>query len=257
MPSVRKRFKTFHEFASASLEDIYGDKLDKSYHIHANHLESGVWINQLDQDGNIHFKWRPFPRFAQIAPIYGTVVSDFNLDGHPDIYAIQNSYSTQPETGWWRNGLSQLLYGQGDGTFRCVPTNQSGLVVADDGKAVTLVDLNNDHFPDIVATQNNGPTKTFIRRNNGKDKPYVLTVSSQAAGFSNIGSKIVIEYQDDTKSHHEIQSASGYLTQHSPKLYISSKNHIKKVSVQWPNGDVSHHHPQAGQRRIQLTHKPQ
>lgn len=252
MPSVRKQFKTFTAFASASLEDIYGDKLKQAYHVKANHLQSGVWMNRLDKEGNISFEWKSFPRNAQIAPIYGMQVSDFNFDGIPDVYAIQNSYSTQPETGWWRSGLSQLLYGQGDGTFKCVPSNQSGLVVADDGKALALVDLNNDHSPDIVATQNNGDTVSFVKKTAAANKPYKLSLIGKTSNVTGAGSRITVQYKGGDTRYFEIHATSGYLTQQPATLYLDSKRKIKSISVRWPDGKIKDYAVSGSSRSLQL-----
>lgn len=252
MPSVRGQFDSFRAFASASLDDIYGDKLKDAYYVTANHVESGVWMNRLGENGEIHYEWKSFPRFAQISPIYGMQVNDFNGDGYPDIYALQNSYSTQPETGWWRGGLSQLLYGQGDGTFKCVSTKESGLLVADDAKALALVDLNNDNQVEIVATQNNGSTKIFKSSDSGV-KSYAIKLRNDSANASSTGARLVIKHKSGKVSHREIKTTSGYLTQQPAVVYMPIKDKITSIAVRWPDGSESNHATTKSDLHIELS----
>lgn len=235
MPSVGERFRTFRQFASASLRDIYGDKLDNAFQVTANHLASGVWMNREGKDGKPKFVWQPFPRFAQIAPTFGMVILDYDHDGIMDLHLTQNSYSTQPETGLWRGGLSQLLKGNGDGTFTCIPATESGLVISEDGKASALVDLNGDYTPDIIATQNNSSSRTFL----APKKDYLeIRLKGKAGNPSAIGSRVSASYENGEERVHEIKSASGYLSQPSPAVYLDVKG-LKSMKIWWPDGKTS------------------
>jgi len=245
MPSVEGKFPTFHEFASASLSEIYGERLDQAYHVVANHLESGVWMNRSGDGGKPKFKWIAFPRIAQIAPSYGLVVHDFNSDGHPDLHLVQNSYSTQPETGLWRGGLSQLLLGKGDGTFLNVPPRKSGLIISDDGKSSALVDLDRDQRPDLIATQNNGPSVSF--KSNG-DKLLEILLRGKKGNPNGIGAIVKLQHRDGTSKIHEIKAGSGYLSQSPPTIFTNPKS-IQSITVQWPDGLTKSYPSPVGNRQ--------
>ena len=57
MPTVSAQFKTYHDFASASLNDIYGDRLSSALMLEVNTPESGIFVN----DGKAHFTFKPLP----------------------------------------------------------------------------------------------------------------------------------------------------------------------------------------------------
>lgn len=242
MPLVGGKFPTFRDFASASLDEIYGDRLKDTLHVKANHLESGVWMNRSGKDGELRFEWKAFPRIAQIAPVFGIVTSDFNFDGIVDLHVVQNFYSTQPETGMWRGGLSQLMLGNGDGSFRCVPTNESGLVIADDGKSSALVDLDGDGGLDLIASQNNGEVLAF----KGQVSPFVLRVKG------GIGARLVFHYSDGESQVYEVQAGRGYLGQ-SPAVIQAKSEGLKSISVSWPDGEKKAYLIPLGERKLVIS----
>ena len=117
MPHLAEKFQTYHEFALASVVDIYTPKcLNESEKFSVTTLESGVLIN----DGDGKFAFRPLPRLAQIAPGFGAVLTEVDGDGRPDLYIAQNFFTAQPETGRMDGGMSLLLLGNNDGSFRPV-----------------------------------------------------------------------------------------------------------------------------------------
>ena len=78
MPSLTDKLKTFHGFASATLDEVYSpNKLAEALKLEANCLESGAFLN----DGKGHFDFVPLPRVAQIAPAFGVALTDVNGDG--------------------------------------------------------------------------------------------------------------------------------------------------------------------------------
>ena len=101
IPIVGQRFPSYHEFASASLAEIYTPEcLTESHLFSIVTLESGILIN----DGRGRFEFRALPTIAQASPSFGVVANDFDGDGVADIYLAQNFFGPQSETGahGWR-----------------------------------------------------------------------------------------------------------------------------------------------------------
>ena len=160
MPHLARKFGTFHQFANATLEEIYSaPALGNGLRLEANTLESGLLIN----DGKGRFTFTPLPRIAQASPAFGGAFLDANGDDNPDLFLTQNFFSPQRETGHMDGGLGQLLIGNGDGTFTPLPAVLSGIVIPHDMNAVFARDLNGDEKADLVISTNNGPLLTFLR----------------------------------------------------------------------------------------------
>jgi hypothetical protein len=152
IPAIARRFPKNDDYANASLEKILGaDQLAAAERYEATELRSGVFLSQPDG----RYRFAPLPQIAQISPLQGIVTGDFDADGHADIYAVQNSFAPVPAIGPFAGGLSQLLRGDGRGGFTPVPVRESGLMVYGDPKAVVVLDLDRDGWPDFLVSRNN------------------------------------------------------------------------------------------------------
>ena len=165
MPFIRKDFNTFRDFAEADLSGIYSsERLAKAMRFEADGFETGIWINRSEGDA-IRFEFMPLPTIAQLSPAYGVAADDVNGDGVVDLFLAQNHDHREPETGLWRGGVGQLLYGKGDGTFVPVPALESGILLRGDATTVEAIDVDGDGDRDLVATQNNDRVRIFLKRN--------------------------------------------------------------------------------------------
>ena len=75
MPNLGEQFATFHDFALASLEEIYTvDSLGSADRFAVSTLESGLFMN----DGAGNFTFESLPTLSQISPGFGVVTPDIN-----------------------------------------------------------------------------------------------------------------------------------------------------------------------------------
>ena len=161
MPYLKEKFKTYHAFAIAGLEEIYTpEKLRGAYHLVANELATGILVN----DGTGTFEFKPLPRLAQIAPCFGLAFLDADGDGKQDLYVSQNFYGPQRETGRMAGGVGLLLAGHGNGEFTGIWPAESGISIPDDARGAATIDLNGDGADDLAVAVNNGPVKLLINR---------------------------------------------------------------------------------------------
>ena len=152
MPGLAERFQTYHRFAGASLNEIYGETIIKSearFECHC--LESVLLIN----DGSGKLDFRPLPRIAQISPIFGMVIEDLDADGHLDLALAGNFYHPQWETGPYDGSIGVLLRGDGAGQFTPLDPLVSGVLLPGDLRGLATIDLNSDGRRDLFATRNN------------------------------------------------------------------------------------------------------
>ena len=163
MPHLREKFPTFHQYASAKLEEIYDEAiLANCLRLEVNTLESGILIN----DGMGTFAFRPLPRLAQASPGFGVAFLDADADVHPDLIIAQNFFGPQRETGRMDGGLSLLLKGDGTGGFLPILPAQSGIIIPGDATAVEIINLNGDSRHDVVIATNSGAVQVFLQGSN-------------------------------------------------------------------------------------------
>jgi hypothetical protein len=151
MPFLKKRYVHFHDYGLATIQDILPKKeLDAAQVLKAYDLETCWWENQGGK-----FVRHSLPMQAQIAPVFGIVVHDFNKDGNPDILMAGNKYGMEVETNRCDAGNGIFLVGDGKGNFAWMENSKSGfwameeardlaLLQAADGKVKVVVSNNHD-----------------------------------------------------------------------------------------------------------------
>jgi hypothetical protein len=222
------------------LGEIFGeDKLAAAQRFTATELRSGVFMSQPDGT----YRFEPLPRLAQIAPLQGLAAGDFDGDGHADIYAVQNSYAPIPAVGRFDGGLSQLLRGDGHGHFTPVPPAESNLLVPGDAKALAVLDLNHDGWPDFLLTRNNNTTLAY--RNNGVTghKSLCIVLRGPAGNPTAVGARITVELADGSTQTSEVYAGSGYYSQSTAACFFGypEGNPPRHIKVRWPSGFTTKH----------------
>jgi hypothetical protein len=240
MPFLAEKFTTYNDFALAPLQDIFTTQcLDDAYEVTATTLESGVLIN----DGTGRFEFRPLPRLAQISPGFGVVLTDVNADGYKDIYLAQNFFAPQPETGHMDGGVSLLLEGTGNGEFRPVWPDESGLAVYGDAKGLTTIDYTGDGRPDFFVAVNNGSIGAFECIATRSNRVLSVRLKGKPGNLTAVGSRVTVHLEDGSQQTSEVYAGSGYLSQSTAVLTfgLGQDGQAKKVVVRWPDGNESEH----------------
>ena len=155
MPFIKDKFPSYDEFAKASLEDVYGDKLNTLVQAEANTFESILLINK----GKGVFEKSALPRPAQSFPLLTAVYHDVNKDGFEDAIIAGNIYDTEVETPRLDGGSGMvLLSNQVDG-YTVVSPAETGLFIDGDVKDLELISI--DGVAYLVAGRNGGLLSVF------------------------------------------------------------------------------------------------
>lgn len=157
MPFIGKKFGTYHEYALASLTDIYEPEIRKKTFREATFLDSAILWNEE----GVLFNVQSLPKMAQISPAHGVAVADFDGDGIKDIALANNFFASQPETGFMDGGLNCLLKGLGKRKFDHVWPNRSGIAISDASYEVIAGDIDQDGDLDLVFSCNNGSVRVL------------------------------------------------------------------------------------------------
>lgn len=161
MPFVSEKFKTYKDFASASIVDIYGkEKLESGISLEANDFYSYILWN----DGT-KLEYQKLPVLAQAFPINGIETSDINGDGFQDILLFGNDYNTEYETPRLDAGNGLVLINKSNREFKSLTVNESGVFCPGDSKRSALIKIGGK-LAVIVANNNDKPDILILRNEN-------------------------------------------------------------------------------------------
>jgi hypothetical protein len=139
IPSLRARYKTFADYAGASVQDIFsGEQLQAASVRQASEFASTLFINKGDS-AHLGFNLRRLPVEAQFSPIYAILIDDFDQDGFQDLLLGGNFYGVPPDQGRYDAGYGCLLLGDGSGAFAPAGLQQSGLIVTGEVRQIKPV----------------------------------------------------------------------------------------------------------------------
>jgi hypothetical protein len=154
IPEIKKKFATYNEFASSTLQEVYGNSnLDNALHYEAKTFAS-VSMENL---GNGRFNIKVLPDLAQISNINSSVIYDFDKDGIMDVVIAGNLYGSEIETTRNDASLGLFLKGLGQCNFEPVPMGASGLNISQDVKELKLIEYKGQKA--LVVAVNNGRAK--------------------------------------------------------------------------------------------------
>ncbi|MGB5652807.1 MAG: VCBS repeat-containing protein, partial [Robiginitalea sp.] len=148
MPFIAQKFPSYSEFASASLEEVYGESLKESYEREINTFTSFLLISNADGS----FSPTPLPAEAQMNPIFDLIAEDLNGDGKEDLILAGNIYETEVETPRLDAISGTVLLSDSEGTYRVMPHKQSGLYLRGNLKSLLTFRENGDQW--ILAGRN-------------------------------------------------------------------------------------------------------
>ena len=252
IPSILRRFPRNDAYARATLGEILGeDRLAAAARYAATELRSGAFMSQPDGT----YRFEPLPRIAQIAPIQGLVAGDFDGDGNADICAVQNSYAPVPSVGRFDGGLGQMLRGDGRGGFSAVAAGDSGLIVPGDAKALAVVDLDRDGWPDLLVTRNNATSLAFRNGAIAGRHSFRVVLRGPPGNPTAIGARVAVVKRDGAVQVSEVYAGTGYYAQSAGACFFGyvDANPPVRVDVRWPGGAATTRGFPAGSGAVQLS----
>ena len=149
-PSLASRYPTYASFGASRIEDIVPSKtLNDARVLEAHTFASAVALNR----GDGTFETRALPNEAQFAPIYASVIEDFDGDGHVDLVVGGNFSGVTPVQGRYDASYGLLLRGDGRGSFSPVDMEQSGLAIEGQVRYMAMLKARGERL--VVVARNN------------------------------------------------------------------------------------------------------
>jgi len=153
-PRQLQRFRSFKDFANASLEDLFGKEVLSGVHkLEANELASGIFFQRSDGQ----FAFTPLPRESQLAPIYTFSALDANNDGFTDLFHAGNHFGPEPTTGRFDGSLGLLLTNDGRGNFKPISPHLSGISITGEARASSLLPSSEGSASRLLVVRTSGP----------------------------------------------------------------------------------------------------
>jgi hypothetical protein len=159
MPFLQEKFPTYAAFANADLATIYEEEaLQEAVHYEAVNFASVYLENQ----GEGRYVVKELPIEAQLAPVNGIVIKDFDGDGTLDLVLAGNRMQTEVETQQYDAGKGLFLQGTGGGNFKTTLNIQAtGLFLRNDVKDLQLIHLGADRVPGFLVANNNNKLELY------------------------------------------------------------------------------------------------
>ena len=208
VPSLKKKFPDYASYAQATINEVLTpQEKSSSYGAKVFEFASSILINQ----GDGKFELKPLPMWAQIAPIYGIVISDFDYDGNLDVLVSGNDHGTEVGIGRYDASKGMLLKGTGTGDFTPMPRSASGLLVDGNSRGAASITINNELM--MVFGSNNGNLKSYMLSNENSGGT-LLAIPNES-----VKAKITLE--NGKVRMHEFYHGSSYLSQSTRSLQLT------------------------------------
>ena len=152
IPSLKKKFLTYSEYANATIHDIFTDEqLKDAIQLKAETMETVYLENQGEKGFLLH----RLPAEVQYAPVYGITSLDVNHDGKKDLLLAGNNTWTRIKYGRYSANHGVVLGGDGKGNFTYIPQSKSGLKIR--GNVRSVVKLKNKTDEQVIIGLNDQP----------------------------------------------------------------------------------------------------
>ncbi|MDG1733964.1 MAG: CRTAC1 family protein [Thalassotalea sp.] len=183
----------------------------------------GTFIDKTDETGVRHGYWG-----------WGSCFSDFNNDGHLDIFHV-NGMEGEGIEPMFKDDPSRLFMANGDGTF-----TESALAAGIDDKAMgrglVCFDYDKDGDQDLYIANHNQPPKLFC--NQGTNNNFInIRLVEKTTNTQAIGARIYVK-TEASRQMRELRTGNNFVSQNPVEAHfgLNTETSIEYVRIIWPDG---------------------
>ncbi len=156
IPSLKKKYLKYETYKDQTISDIFTpEQLKNALKLDVFELETSILLN----DGNGKFRLKSLPVEAQLAPVFGIEIDDFDKDNFVDILLGGNFHKAKPEVGRYDASYGILLKGNGEGEFKPLSAVESGIRI--DGEVRDILTIQSGREKLVLVARNNDTLLTF------------------------------------------------------------------------------------------------
>lgn len=207
---------------------LYGNNVGNTFMITSQETGGIRFQNAAAQYGVVDTAWG-----------WGASFVDMNLDGAPDLYAVQGMDAfVANKSPHLMDATSTLFLNDGTGHFS--DATGTGCDVPGDQRALVVFDYDRDGSPDLLITQVAAPTLLLQNHTSGK---HWLTVAPEGPGDAGINARITVTAGGRTTT--QILLAGGsYLAGPPREAYFGLDTNATAdlVRIDWADGTTTEMH---------------
>ncbi|NNE27789.1 MAG: VCBS repeat-containing protein [Saprospiraceae bacterium] len=156
MPFIKKKFETYKDFGLATIDKVLEDRITETTTVQeVQTFSNTIFIN----NGNGQFTELILPNEAQISPVYGIAIDDFDKDGSTDIFLAGNMYQREVETTRSDAGKGCLITLREDGSFDIKRTLETGVSADKDVRDIAVLNVGGKKL--LVIANNNDALQVY------------------------------------------------------------------------------------------------
>ncbi len=135
MPFVSEKFETYNDFGLATIDKVLEDHISDKTQV----LSVQTFANSVFKNTGSGFEHVVLPNQAQISPVYGIAVDDFDNDGKIDMFLAGNMYQREVETTRSDGGKGTMLTMDKEGGISVKKSYQTGISADKDVRSVAVL----------------------------------------------------------------------------------------------------------------------
>ncbi len=173
VPSLKKRYLHYSDYADATPADIFGpEALQRAQIFEVQELRNCLLtmtgatltarLTPNAQPATPRFHLQPLPVAAQFSAVWGVACEDFDGDGHNDLLLCGNFFPFRTQIGREDAGKGLVLKGDGRGDFTPLFYGSTGLLLDGDVRGLLPVRISDGQQWFLIAQ--NSDTLRVIRR---------------------------------------------------------------------------------------------
>ncbi len=210
-------------------------------------LATGNFSNQMlglyqNQDHGFFIDVAPESAIGQdsrLSLTFGLFFYDYNLDGLLDLFAANGHIEPdisiiQPQVTYAERPL--LFRNEGNSHFKDVG-QQVGLTKKVVARGAAYGDIDNDGYPDVLITTNNGPA--YLYKNEGPNTDNAIRIKTVGTRSNRDGLDAVVRvHSDGIMNWQMVHSGSSYCSQSELPLTfgLGKLTTAEEVHISWPSG---------------------